>query len=85
MTLQIVKVESRRDLKRFVTLPIELLSRYDAFVPPLIREDMELFDPKKNPAFETSEAALFLALQDGRPVGRIAAVLSHGANNKYKE
>jgi hypothetical protein len=44
---------------------------------------MELFDPGKNPAFENSEAELFLAYKDGKPAGRVAAILSHVANEKY--
>jgi hypothetical protein len=44
---------------------------------------MELLTPGKNPAFENAEAQTFLALRDGRIVGRIAAILSHAANRKY--
>jgi len=33
-----------------------------------------LLTPGKNPFFEHAEARYFLAVRDGRPVGRIAAI-----------
>ena len=83
MSVQIVAVESRRDLKRFVTFPMALYRGNPYWVPQLIRDEMELLTPGKNPAFENAEAQTFLALRDGRIVGRIAAILSHAANRKY--
>jgi len=83
MSVEISVVESRRDLKRFVTYPIELYRGNPYFIPQLIHDEMELLTPGKNPAFEHAEARLFLARRDGRIVGRIAAVLSHAANGKY--
>jgi ribosomal protein S18 acetylase RimI-like enzyme len=53
------------------------------WVPQLISDEMDLLTPAKNPAFENAEAQPFLALRDGRIVGRIAAILSHAANRKY--
>lgn len=83
MSVQIMPVESRRDLKRFVKFPMELYRGNLYFVPQLIRDEMELLTPDKNPAFENAEAQTFLALRDGRIVGRIAAILNHAANRKY--
>ncbi len=83
MSVQIVAVETRRDLKRFVKFPMALYRGNPYWVPQLIRDEMELLTPGKNPAFENAEAQPFLALCDGKIVGRIAAILSHAANRKY--
>jgi ribosomal protein S18 acetylase RimI-like enzyme len=83
MSVQIVPVASRRDLKRFVKYPMDLYRGNLYFVPQLIRDEMELLTPAKNPAFENAEAQAFLAMRDGKIVGRIAAILSHAANRKY--
>ncbi len=83
MSVQIVPVASRRDLKRFVTFPMALYRGSPWWVPQLISDEMALLTPSKNPAFENAEAQPFLALRDGRIVGRIAAILSHAANRKY--
>lgn len=78
--LEIKRVESRRDLKAFVRLPFALYEGCSWWVPPLLRELMETLDPAQNPAFEQAEAKLFLAVRDGRPVGRVAAIHSRQAN-----
>ena len=83
MSVQIMPVGSRRDLKRFVKFPMELYRGNLYFVPQLIRDEIELLTPAKNPAFENAEAQAFLAMRDGKIVGRIAAILSHAANRKY--
>lgn len=83
MAVEIKVVESRSDLKKFVKFPFEIYKNDPMWVPPLIRDDMELFDPKKNPAYEYSETCLFMAYKDGKTAGRIAAILNHGANKKY--
>ncbi len=83
MAVEIKVVESRSDLKKFVKFPFEIYKNDPMWVPPLIRDDIELFNPKKNPAYEYSETCLFMAYKDGNPVGRIAAILNHGANKKY--
>jgi ribosomal protein S18 acetylase RimI-like enzyme len=83
MSVEIRTVETKKELKTFVKLPFGIYKGNDYWVPQLIREEMEVFNPKKNPAYDTAETRLFLAYKDGKPVGRIAGVLSHAANNKY--
>jgi len=84
MSLDIRKVETRSDLKKFVKVPFSIYKGDPYWVPPLILAEMETFNPKKNPAYENAETRLFLAYKDGKIVGRIAGILSHAANNKYK-
>ena len=83
MAIDVSVVKDRRGLKRFVTFPIGLLGGNTNYVPPLVSDDMSTLSPQKNPAFENSEARLFLARRDGRIVGRVAAILNHPANRKY--
>jgi len=61
------------DRKRFVELAYELNRDDPHWVPPLRDEVRALIDPRRNPWFEHAKAALFLAMRDGRPVGRISA------------
>jgi len=83
MAIDVSVVTTRRDLKRFVTFPIGLLGRFPGYVPPLVSDDVSTFSPKKNPAFEKSEARFFLARRGGRIVGRLAAILNRPANEKF--
>jgi hypothetical protein len=83
MGLEISEVRGRRDLRRFVAFPMSLYRGNACFVPQLLRDEIEILSPDRNPAFEKAEARLFLAIRDGRIVGRIAGILSHAANEKW--
>ncbi|MCX6584454.1 MAG: hypothetical protein NT166_30150 [Candidatus Aminicenantes bacterium] len=83
MSIEIRTVETKKDLKTFVKVPFDIYKGNDCWVPQLIREEMEIFDRKKNPAFDSADCRLFIAYKDGKPVGRIAAILSYAANEKY--
>lgn len=83
MSVEIRLVETKRELKTFVKVPFEIYKGDPYWVPPLIMDDLETFNPEKNPAFEHAEAKLFLAYKNGKVAGRIAGILSHAANDKY--
>jgi GNAT superfamily N-acetyltransferase len=67
-------VQHRRDLKRFIELPYRLHREDPHWVPPLLISEWERFDPRKNPFYQHARVQPFLALRDGRVVGRIAAI-----------
>ena len=68
------RVETAKDLTRFVDLPYRLYRRDLNWVPPLRAEVKKLLDRAKNPFFEHAEVDSFLAERDGEVVGRIAAI-----------
>ena len=49
--VQIVPVTSRRELKDVVMFPFSLYRGDPNWVPPLISERMEHYDPQRNPFF----------------------------------
>lgn len=71
--VEIVAVRTRAELDRFIRLPARLSAADPHFVAPLLLERREALSPGKNPYFEHAEAQLWLALRDGRDVGRISA------------
>lgn len=77
----IVPVSGRRETKDFVLFPFRLYRDDPYWVPPLIGDRMDHFDPQKNPFFEHAEVRLFRALRDGETVGTIAAI----ADEKHVE
>lgn len=81
--VEIRQVTSRADLKKFVIYPNQLYRDVPQYMPPLISEDMADWNPKANPAFEYCEARCYLAYRDGEIVGRIGAILSRKANEKW--
>ncbi|MEN8154663.1 MAG: hypothetical protein ABFR75_11640 [Acidobacteriota bacterium] len=84
MSITIKIVETKKDLKKFVKFPFKIFKGNKYWVPQLIFDEMEMFNRKKNPAYESADTRLFLAYKDGEIAGRIAAINSMVANEKYK-
>ena len=84
MSVEIKTVESKKDFKTFILFPYQLYRGNQYWIPLLIMDEKEVFNPKKNPAFENADARLFLAYREGKTVGRIVGILSHIANKKYQ-
>ncbi len=81
----IVPVTNKKLLKQFIMLPFELYKGDPCWVPPLISDQLKFFDPKHNPYYKHSEVCLFLAVQDGKAVGRISAHSNTQHNLEHKE
>ena len=71
--VELAEVGDAATLDRFVRLPLRLNAGDPAWTPPLIMERKEALSPKINPFFQHAEAAFWLAVRDGRDVGRISA------------
>jgi len=85
MSIKIVPVRSRRERMKFIKLPWKIYKGDKFWVPPLISDQKKLLDQKKNPFYKHSEVELFLAMSDGEPVGRIAAIVNHNHNRFHNE
>jgi len=81
MGTEIESVLTAKDRKKFINFPHDLYASDPNYVPELYLVVKDILDPKKNPFFEHSEVALFLAYQDQKVVGRIAAI----RNNNYNQ
>lgn len=84
MTLSLIEVRSRRDLRRFITFPEKLYEKCPYWVPSLHGDEYATLGDK-NPALEFCERSLYLACRDGEVVGRVAAIINHKANERWKE
>ena len=83
MSVEIKKVSSRSELKKFIRFNYEFYKDNPYSVPELYQDVLNTFDKDKNPAFEFCEAQCFLALRDGDIVGRVAAIINRRANTKW--
>lgn len=83
MTVEIKKVETKKDLKRFIRFNYEFYKDNPYSVPDLYDDMLNTFSEKKNAAFEFCEADYFLAYEDGKIVGRVAAIINRRANEKW--
>jgi len=83
MSVTVKQVLTKRDLRRFVNFPNRLYKGNKYYVPKLFSDEMSTLSPKKNPAFEFSQAALYLAYKDGKLAGRVAAIINNRANETW--
>ncbi len=83
MSIHIKTVSSTSELKTFVRFGNRLYKGNRYYVPSMPWDDLNTFNPKKNGAFEFSDAELYLALKEGKVVGRVAAIVNHKANEAW--
>lgn len=85
MSIEIKRVESKRDLRHFIDFHYDLYkgNPYDA--PVLFIDDMNTLRKDKNAAFDYCEAEYFMAYKDGKLVGRVAAFINKRANEKFNK
>ncbi|GGD98547.1 GNAT family N-acetyltransferase [Planktosalinus lacus] len=82
--ITIKEVASKKDLKQFVLFPFDLYKDSKNWVPPLIKDELEGFDKKINPAFENADVWFYLAYKDNKIVGRIAVIINWHEINTLK-
>ncbi len=83
--VRIRELDDRRDRKEFVRMVWELYRNDPVWVPPIEMDRMRLIDTRKNPFYRHSRIQLFMAERDGRPVGRIAAVVNENHNSTHND
>ena len=70
--------------KAFIDFFYDLYRDSPYAVPYLYLAEKLTLKPGSNPAFEFCEAQCFLAYNDGKVVGRVAAIINHRANDYWK-
>ena len=85
MPVVLKEVKSHRDMRIFIQFPNKLYKGNLNWIPVLEVDEWKTLDPKKNAAFEHSQARYWLAFKEGKPAGRIAAILSKGHRSKWNQ
>ncbi|MBO4592954.1 MAG: N-acetyltransferase [Bacteroidaceae bacterium] len=83
MAVEIREIHSRRDLRKFIEFANDLYKDCPYYCPPLFFDEMNCFNPEKNPALEVCEYQLWMAYRDNQPVGRVAGIINRKANEKW--
>lgn len=82
--VEIIKVETKCQLKAFINFFYDLYRDCPYAVPYLFTDEVNTLRKDRNPAFAFCEADYFLAYKDGKVVGRIAAIINKRANEHWK-
>jgi GNAT superfamily N-acetyltransferase len=79
VSVSVREVTSSRDLRRFIRFPFRLYRGNRYWIPPLLLDELNTLRARSNPAFQHCQVRLLLAEENGRPLGRVAAII----NEKY--
>ena len=82
--IQIEEVKNSSDLKKFVKFPFKLYKDSKYWVPPIIREEINIFNSNVNPTLKDANVSLYIAIIDNEIVGRIAAIINSIEVNEQK-
>lgn len=82
--VEVRPISSKRDIRRFIEFANELYSTCPNYCPPLLLDELAVFNHKVNPALEFCDYQLFLAYRDNKIVGRIAGLVNYKANECWK-
>jgi hypothetical protein len=80
-----VDTENKKQVRRFVELSHRIYADCPQWVPPLNVDAYNQLNRKKHPFHEHSDVDFFLAVRDGRDVGRIAAIENKPFNTYHNE
>lgn len=71
--------------RQFLHLPWQLHRHDPNWIPPLRQNQKELVGYSRHPFYYDAEIQTFLATQNGRTVGRVAAIINHTHNRYHHE
>lgn len=77
--------DTKEELRKFTEFQIDLYDGNPYYVPPLVSDDIDTLRPEGNPAFDFCESAYYMAYRDGKPVGRVAAIINRQINRDYHQ
>ena len=82
--IEVREVKTKKEIKEFINFPIRLYKDNKYFVPPLYMDELKMFKPNYV-YYDQSNAKCFIALKDGKTVGRIQAIIQNASNQKWNE
>ncbi|MBO4263888.1 MAG: N-acetyltransferase [Bacteroidales bacterium] len=81
--VEIKEVRTRRELSAFVNFPERLYRDNPYYIPPLVFDQMDTLDREHGAARAFCDSALYMAYKDGKPAGRVAAIVNRSANAQW--
>ena len=83
MPVIVKKVESRCGMRKFTRFPVNLYKGVPYYVPTLAIDEGATLNLKKNPVAKFCKAEFYMAYKDGKPAGRVAAIINERANEAW--
>ncbi len=81
--ITIKEVKTDKELQEFIDFPEKLYKDNPYYVPQLNFDQIDTLSPRRNPAYEFCDAALYIAYRGKESVGRVAAIVNRKANEQW--
>ncbi|MGD0339481.1 MAG: hypothetical protein ABSB78_11930 [Bacteroidota bacterium] len=83
MNSQLKEAKTLHELKQFISFQYSLYRDNKYWVPPLRADELNTLRKDKNPAFDFCESKYWMALKNGKVIGRIAGIINRKYNEKW--
>lgn len=83
--IEIIPVETSKAHNQFIKFPYKHYKEDPYWVPPLLMDQKVLLNEKKHPFYEHALVQFFIARQNQKVVGRIAAIIDERHNETHNE
>ena len=80
--MTVKEVSSAHDIKEFIEFPLRLYKKCPYFVPPLYADEKKLL--RSGGCNDVAESVFYLAVRDGKTVGRIQGIIQKQYNEMHK-
>ena len=84
MKIRKINTRNKKDVKKFIQFPFDLYKDNPYWVPQLRGDTGKVLNKDKHPFYQHSEADFFLAEDNNRILGRIAAIANSRSNSANK-
>ena len=82
MNIEIKIISSLWDFIKYTNFKNRLYKGSQYAVPPFLIDELNTFNPKKNPAYDFCESISIMAYREGKPVGRATGIINHAVNER---
>ena len=82
LTIEKIDTTSKAQVRRFVRIPFQFYVGTSQWVPPILIDVETMLNRKKHPFYEHSDGDFFIAVRDGKDIGRLA-VFENKRFNEY--
>ncbi len=83
MSYVIKEITTKKQIRDFVVFQLNHYKYNKYYVPPTVADEVNTFLPEKNPGLKDVDLKLFLCYKGNKIVGRVGALVSRPANEKY--
>lgn len=83
MAIILQEVKTKWQQYKFAKFGNDLYKDCEEFCPHLLLDEMNTFNPAKNPSYDVCESVQYLAYRDGKVVGRVAGIINRVANERW--